>query len=71
MNVSTWSIKNPIPSVMFFFLLTVAGLASFSAMKIQNFPDIELPTVLVTASLPGASPSCKRRVTHHRRMIGS
>ncbi len=42
---------------MFFFLLTVAGLASFSAMKIQNFPDIELPTVLVTASLPGASPS--------------
>jgi multidrug efflux pump subunit AcrB len=56
-NVSTWSIKNPIPSVMFFFLLTVAGLASFSAMKIQNFPDIELPTVLVTASLPGASPS--------------
>ncbi len=26
-------------------------------MKIQQFPDIELPTVLVTASLPGASPS--------------
>lgn len=57
MNVSTWSIKNPIPSVMLFFLLTVAGLFSFSSMKIQQFPDIELPTVLVTASLPGASPS--------------
>ncbi len=57
MNVSTWSIKNPIPAVMLFFLLTVAGLFSFSSMKIQQFPDIELPTVLVTASLPGASPS--------------
>ncbi|MBU1530066.1 MAG: efflux RND transporter permease subunit, partial [Gammaproteobacteria bacterium] len=57
MNVSTWSIQNPIPSVMLFFLLTVAGLYSFSTMKIQQFPDIELPTVLVTASLPGASPS--------------
>jgi multidrug efflux pump subunit AcrB len=56
-NVSTWSIKNPIPAVMLFFLLTVAGLFSFSSMKIQQFPDIELPTVLVTASLPGASPS--------------
>jgi multidrug efflux pump subunit AcrB len=26
-------------------------------MKIQNFPDIDLPTVTVSASLPGASPS--------------
>ena len=42
---------------MLFFLLTVMGLYSFSSMKIQQFPDIELPTVLVTASLPGASPS--------------
>jgi multidrug efflux pump subunit AcrB len=56
-NVSTWSIKNPIPSVMLFFLLTVMGLYSFSSMKIQQFPDLELPTVLVTASLPGASPA--------------
>ena len=26
-------------------------------MKVQNFPDIDLPTVTVTAALPGASPS--------------
>ena len=26
-------------------------------MKVQNFPDIELPTVIVTAALPGASPA--------------
>ncbi|MDH2236106.1 efflux RND transporter permease subunit [Pigmentiphaga sp. GD03639] len=57
MNVSTWSIRNPIPSVMLFVLLTFAGLLSFSAMKVQNFPDIDLPMVMVTASLPGASPS--------------
>ena len=29
----------------------------FQAMKIQNFPDIDLPTVTVTAALPGASPA--------------
>jgi multidrug efflux pump subunit AcrB len=57
MNVSAWSIRNPIPALMLFVLLTVAGLMSFSAMKIQNFPDIDLPTVIVTASLPGASPA--------------
>ncbi len=56
MNVSAWSIKNPIPSILLFIMLTLAGLMGFRAMKIQNFPDIDLPTVTVTASLPGASP---------------
>lgn len=57
MNVSAWSIRNPIPAVMLFVLLTFAGLLSFRAMKVQNFPDIDLPTVIVTAALPGAAPA--------------
>ena len=57
MNVSAWSIKNPIPAVMLFVLLTLAGLMSFNAMKVQQFPDLELPTVSVSASLPGAAPA--------------
>jgi multidrug efflux pump subunit AcrB len=56
-NVSAWSIRNPIPSILLFILLTLAGVMAFRAMKIQNFPDIDLPTVTVSASLPGASPS--------------
>lgn len=57
MNVSSWSIKNPIPAIMLFVLLTVAGLMSFNAMKVQQFPDLELPTVTVSAALPGAAPA--------------
>jgi multidrug efflux pump subunit AcrB len=57
MNVSAWSIRNPIPGVLLFIMLTMVGLMSFRAMKIQNFPDIDLPTVTVTALLPGASPA--------------
>ncbi|MBK6294743.1 MAG: efflux RND transporter permease subunit [Rhodoferax sp.] len=57
MNVSAWSIKNPIPAVMLFVLLTLAGIMSFKAMKVQQFPDLELPTVTVSASLPGAAPA--------------
>ena len=57
MNVSAWSIRNPIPSVMLFVLLTLAGVLSFRAMKVQNFPDVALPTISVLASLPGAAPS--------------
>lgn len=57
MNISAWCIKNPIPAIMLFVMLTFAGLMSYQAMKVQNFPDLDLPTVNVTASLPGASPS--------------
>jgi multidrug efflux pump subunit AcrB len=56
LNVSAWSIRNPIPSLLFFMLLTLAGLLAFKAMKIQNFPDVDLPMVSVQAALPGASP---------------
>ena len=57
LNVSSWSIRNPIASLMVFVLLTVAGLVSYRAMKVQNFPDLDLPTISVSASLPGASPA--------------
>lgn len=57
MNVSSWSIKNPVPALILFILLTLAGFMSFSDMKIQNFPDLDLPTITVTAALPGASPT--------------
>ena len=57
MNLSSWAIRNPIPVMLLFALMTVAGLMAFSTLKVQNFPDIDLPTITVAASLPGASPS--------------
>ena len=57
MNVSAWSIRNPTPALLLFVLLTLVGVIGWRAMKIQQFPDIDLPMVTVTASLPGASPA--------------
>ncbi len=57
LNVSSWSIRNPTPAILLFLLLTLAGIMGFKAMKIQQFMDIELPNVIVTASLPGAAPA--------------
>ena len=41
---------------MLFVLLTLGGLMGFHAMKVQNFPDLDLPTVTISASQPGAAP---------------
>ncbi|MFC5461399.1 efflux RND transporter permease subunit [Massilia niabensis] len=57
MNFSALSIRNPIPAILLFALLTLAGLLAFKANKIQFFPDIELPIVTVTATLDGAAPA--------------
>ena len=57
MNVSAWSIRNPTPAILLFVMLTLLGVMAFRAMKVQQFMDIDLPMVTVTASLPGAAPA--------------
>lgn len=56
MNFSAYSIKNPLIAILFFTLMTLLGLYGFSQMKVQQFPDIDLPGVVTTITLPGATP---------------
>ena len=56
-NVSAWSIRNPVPATLLFALLTLAGLFAFRGATVQHFPDVDLPMVVVTASLPGTAPA--------------
>jgi multidrug efflux pump subunit AcrB len=57
MNFATWSIRNPIPSIVLFIMLTMAGIWGFAKLPVQDFPDIQLPAVNVTLTLPGAAPA--------------
>ena len=57
MNFSSLSIKNPVPAIMLFVLLTLAGLLAYRASVVQDFPDIELPIVTISAPLAGAAPA--------------
>ena len=57
MSLATWSIRNPIPVVLLFVLLTIAGLWGYRSLAIQDLPDLDLPTVSVSLTQPGAAPS--------------
>jgi multidrug efflux pump subunit AcrB len=57
MNVSAWSIRNPVPAILLFILLSALGLLAFRELGVQQFPDMDLPTIKVSASLEGAAPS--------------
>ncbi|MCW8084215.1 efflux RND transporter permease subunit [Sabulicella glaciei] len=56
-NISGWAIRNPIPTIVLFLLMTVAGLLAFPGLRVNNTPDLDLPAVVVTIMQPGAAPS--------------
>ena len=57
MNFSAWSIRNPVPSMLLFVVLTYLGLTGLRSLGIQSFPDIEVPVISVSATLEGAAPT--------------
>jgi multidrug efflux pump subunit AcrB len=56
-NISAWSIRNPIPSIVLFIALTLAGIVSFTRMDVNQNPDISFPAAQVIVQQPGAAPT--------------
>jgi hydrophobe/amphiphile efflux-1 (HAE1) family protein len=56
-NISSWAIKNPIPPILLFVLLTAVGALSFMNMKITQMPDISAPIVQIIVTQPGGAPT--------------
>jgi len=56
-NISAWSIKQPVPTIVLFLILTVVGWFSFTNLGIDINPNIDVPSVTVTVTQPGADPS--------------
>ncbi|MBC7718751.1 MAG: efflux RND transporter permease subunit [Chitinophagaceae bacterium] len=50
------SLKNPVFAVMVMLAIVVLGLFSYQRMQVDQFPNIDLPVVVITADYPGASP---------------
>src|SRR6476646_5713848 len=50
------SLKNPVFATMVMLAIVVLGLFSYNRLKVDQFPNIDFPVVVVTAEYPGASP---------------
>jgi len=57
MNFVTWSIRNPVPVIVLFIGLTIAGLISFPKLGVQDRPDIEFPAITVSVGYAGVAPT--------------
>jgi hydrophobe/amphiphile efflux-1 (HAE1) family protein len=56
-NISAWSIKQPVPTIVLFLILTVMGLVAFPLLGIDSDPNIDVPAVTISVTQPGADPS--------------
>ncbi len=50
------SIANPVMATMVMFAFVVLGLFSYQRLKVDQFPNIDFPTVVIQIDYPGASP---------------
>ncbi|HVY81548.1 MAG TPA: efflux RND transporter permease subunit [Steroidobacteraceae bacterium] len=57
MNLVTWSIHRPVPVMVLFVAMTLAGIVGFKKLGVQDRPDMDIPTVTVTVNYPGVPPS--------------
>ena len=49
-------VRRPVFTTMLITALVVLGAASFVQLGVDIFPKVDLPTVTITTSLPGAGP---------------
>ncbi len=56
-QISAWSIRHPVPTIVLFLFLLLAGGVAFQKLRINNMPDIDIPTVTVSVNWSGAAPT--------------
>ncbi|MGM4920582.1 efflux RND transporter permease subunit [Tardiphaga sp. 813_E8_N1_3] len=57
MNISAWSIRHPLPSIVFSIILLVLGWISFTKLAITRLPSADIPVISVAVSQFGAAPA--------------
>ncbi len=57
MNISAPFIARPVATILLTLAIALAGMLGFSKLPVSPLPQVDFPTISVTATLPGASPN--------------
>jgi multidrug efflux pump subunit AcrB len=57
LNISAWSIRHPLPSIVFSIILLVLGWISFTKLAITRLPSADIPVISVAVAQFGAAPA--------------
>ncbi len=56
MNISETFIRRPIATSLLMLAIVLFGMVAYRSLPVSDLPNVDFPTLLVTAALPGASP---------------
>jgi HAE1 family hydrophobic/amphiphilic exporter-1 len=56
MNISRIFIERPVFTTLFMAALVIFGVFGYSSLPVSDLPNVDFPTIQVSASLPGADP---------------
>ena len=56
MNVSEPFIRRPVATTLMLAAMALSGAVAFRLLPVSPLPQVDFPTIMVSASLPGASP---------------
>lgn len=56
-QLSSWAIRRPIPTIILFLVLSVAGWAAFVKLPVNANPQVNFPIITISIEQPGAAPS--------------
>ncbi len=56
MNLSTLAIRRPVGTTLLTLALVIAGAIGFRLLPVAPLPQVDFPTIQISAALPGASP---------------
>jgi len=56
MNISALFIKRPVMTSLVMLAVMLFGLAAYQKLPVNDLPNVDYPTIQVSASLPGANP---------------
>jgi HAE1 family hydrophobic/amphiphilic exporter-1 len=55
-NIAELFIRRPIATTLVMAAILIAGIAGYRVLPVSDLPNVDFPTILVSASLPGANP---------------
>lgn len=56
MSIAEIFIKRPVMTTLVMFAILLFGVMGYRLLPVSDLPNVDFPTILVTASLPGSSP---------------
>jgi multidrug efflux pump subunit AcrB len=57
LNISAWSIRQPLPSIVFSIILLILGWMSFTKLAVTRLPNADIPVISVAVAQFGAAPA--------------